>query len=437
MDPGDYPSSWVFTPRNGIIVKSPQSAHGHVFQWQTATHGTRGKGGDATRHAQQDADILMIIPSWGKRCGVAEYTRALADELRKQGLPVEVTTGRAGEILSLACRGRYRVAHFQFEYRLFDVASLRYLASQLKAYGVRVMATVHDFYPGNTAGNNLIRDAFSDIIVHSERLGEELCRLGIDRGRIHVIPMGCPKVDLIEEGRTRAALGVGPGPGLGFFGFALPQKGLVELAVAAKALRENVFPHLKVFAFAAPPFFGDEYVHELAGLLHSSGLAQGFMLRTDYLPVRDVVNYLHAMDINILPYKEASYIGTSSAVRVLMAAEKPIITTDIPYFDDLDGEVFKIPSADPDRIAEAVLCLMANPARREEMVCRIRRYVEDNDWSQVSERHAALYRVQGRPDQAGAWTTRGTMYHALHGPSIPSVPPEVWERLVKRFGKKG
>lgn len=436
MDPGACLSTWVFSPQNGIVLKSPRPGPGHALQRQAVIRGPWSKASDATRPAQQEAGVLMVVPSWGKRCGVAEYTRTLADELRKQGLPVEITTGRVGEILSSACRGRYRVVHFQFEYSLFDVPSLRYVASQLNAHGVRVMATVHDFCPGNTAANSLIRDAFSDIIVHSARLGEELCRLGIDRGRIHLIPMGCPNMAPTEESRTRTALAVGPGPGLGFFGFALPQKGLVELAVAAKALRENAFPHLKVFAFAAPVFFCAEYVHELAGLLHSSGLAQGFMLRTDYLPVQDAVNYLHAMDINILPYKEASYIGTSSAVRVLMAAQKPIITTDIPYFDDLDGEVFKIPSADPARIAEAVLYLMANPAKREEMVCRIRRYVEDNNWTQVAKRHAALYRVQGRLGHAGLWwTTTGTMYPAPQGSSVPSVPPEVWERLVRRFSK--
>ncbi len=368
---------------------------------------------------------------------MAEYTRSLAEELRRQGLTVEIATGRAGDVLSLVCRGGYRIAHFQFEYRLFDVMGLRYLVSQLRGRGVRVIATVHDFYPGNAAANNLMKAAFGEIIVHSARLAEELHRLGIERSRVSVIPMGCPKVDLIDEARTRESLGVGPGPALGFFGFALPQKGLVELAVAARVLRENVFPHLKVFAFAAPAFFGNEYVHELAGLLESSGLSHGFALRSEYLSIPEVVNYLHAMDINILPYKEVSYIGTSSAVRVLMAAEKPIVTTDIPYFDDLDGEVLKIPSPDPARIAEAVLHLMADPARREEMVSRIRRYVEDNNWAQIARRHVMLYRIK-KPSHGGAPPGAAAGMPGLwRGDSAPSVPPEVWERLVKRFGRGG
>lgn len=371
--------------------------------------------------------MVMVIPSWGQMCGVAEYTKSLACALRKEGFPVEITTGRAEEIMPFVYSAGYGIAHFQFEYRLFDVRGLRRLLSRLDERGVRAIATMHDFCPGNAAANGLVRDAFPDVIVHSARLGEELRRLGIDRSRIHVIPMGCPQVMLADEAKTRADLHVGPGPAIGFFGFVLPQKGLVELAVAAKVLRQRVFPHLKVFAFAAPAFFGAEYARELADTLHSCGLEDGFALRTDYLPLQEVANYLHAMDINVLPYKEAAYIGTSSAVRVLMSAEKPIITTDIPYFEDLDGEVFKIPSADPGRIADAVMYLMADSAKREEMVARIREYVRCNNWTEISRKHAALYRARGNEAHPPVPLPQGR--------PIQSVPPEVWARIVRRFGR--
>ncbi len=394
--------------------------------------------------------VLLVIPSWGQRCGVAEYTRFLVDEIRSQGFVAEVARGQDGEILSLVRRGGFHVAHVQFEYQLYDPAHLGRLVRRLRTQGIQVMATVHDFLPGQVAANRLIKDEFADVIVHSARLRDELERIGIDRSRIHIIPMGCPKMALVDESAVRASLGVGPGPALGYFGFALPQKGIIELAIAARALRESVFPHLRVFVFAAPAFFGSGYVSELAGFLKDAGLAEGLVLRTDYLPVQEVANMLHAMDINVLPYREVAYIGTSSAVRVLMAAEKPIITTDIPYFEDLDGEVYKIPSADPGRIAEAVLHLMANPAKREEMVYRIRRYVEANNWSQIARRHARLYTrlaalaVCGGPaglaSDAAAAACQEPPYAPWEAgdlPRVPAAPPEVWERVVKRFGKGG
>ena len=398
--------------------------------------------------------ILVVVPSWGQRCGVAEYTRFLVDELRAQGFTAEVARGQDEEVFPLLRRGGFHVVHVQFEYQLFKPGHLRRLVRQLKARGIRVIATVHDFLPGQVAANSLIKDEFSEVIVHSTRLRDELSRLGINLERIHLIPMGCPRVTLSDESAVRASLGVGPGPALGYFGFALPQKGIIELAVAAKALRETVFPHLKVYAFAAPAFFGSGYAGELAAFLAGAGLAEGFVLRGDYLPVQDVVNFLHAMDINVLPYKEMAYVGTSSAVRVLMAAEKPIITTDIPYFDDLDGEVYKIPSADPAHIAEAVLYLMANPAKREEMVYRIRRYVEAHNWAQIARRHAQLYihlaaiAVGGGPSGSGAGVGAGQAMAAAGEPThtawergslprVAAVPNEVWERVVRRFGRGG
>ncbi len=388
--------------------------------------------------AHRSAGVLMIIPSWGRTCGVAEYTRLLSEELRKQGLAVELTTGRLDEVMPFVCRGDFAVAHFQFEYRLFDVPSVRALIHRLEQRGVRPIATMHDFFPGNTAANGLFRDAFRDVIVHSPRLREELFRLGVDRGCVHLIPMGCPQVALADEAATRAQLQVGRGPALGFFGFATPQKGIIELAVAARALRRSVFPDLRVFAFTAPAFFGAGYVGELAAAIRGAGLDEGFVLRSEYLPLPEVVNYLHAMDVNVLPYKEAAYVGTSSAVRVLMAAEKPIITTDIPYFEDLDGEVFKIPSADPGRIAEAVMYLMADPGKRCEMVARIREYVRVNSWSEVAKKHAALYRARGGASGLPApWPAEpGAFFGPATGGRLPCVPPEVWERLVRRFGKR-
>lgn len=396
----------------------------------------------------------MIVPSWGQRCGVAEYTRFLIDGLRAQGFTAEIARGYDHEVSSILRRGGFRVVHVQFEYQLFKASHLQRLVRQLKARGMRVVATVHDFLPGQVAANSLIRDEFSDIIVHSARLRDELSKLGIGPERIQVIPMGCPRVALSDESAVRASLGVGPGPALGYFGFALPQKGIIELAVAAKALRETVFPHLKVYAFAAPAFFGSGYPGELAAFLAGAGLAEGFVLRTEYLPVHEVVNSLHAMDINVLPYKEMAYVGTSSAVRVLMAAEKPIITTDIPYFDDLDGEVYKIPSADPACIAEAVLYLMANAAKREEMVYRIRRYLETHNWEQIARRHARLYvrlaamTAGGGPSGPGACASAGEAMVGAEGsthdtwngdgvPHVAAVPNEVWERVVRRFGRRG
>lgn len=397
--------------------------------------------------------ILVVVPSWGQRCGVAEYTRFLVDELRAQGYTAEVARGQDGEVFALVRRGGFHIAHVQFEYQLFEPGYLRRLVRQLRARGVRVIATVHDFLPGQAAANNLIKDEFGEVIVHSARLRDELSMLGVSRDRIHVIPMGCPRVALTDEGAVRASLGVGIGPALGYFGFALPQKGIIELAVAARSLRETVYPHLKVYALAAPAFFGSGYAGQLAALLRDAGLADGFVLRTDYLSVQEAVNILHAMDINVLPYKEVAYVGTSSAVRALMAAEKPIITTNIPYFDDLDGEVHKIPSADPAHIAEAVLYLMADPARREEMVYRIRRYVEVNSWAQVARRHAHLYaRLAGMTsgDTSGSASTSGTTAAtagegdqdwSVGGPGdlrrIPAVPDAVWARVVRRFGRGG
>ena len=144
----------------------------------------------------------------------------------------------------------------------------------------------------------------------------------------------------------------------------------------------SVAPYPSSRAFAAT----------LAETLDRLGLAESVTLIGDYLPEREVVRFLHAMDVNVLPYRDHGLIGTSAAARTVMAARKPMIVTDVPFFSDLGPEVYKIPSADPGEIAKALRRVLSDPELRAELVQRMDEYLERNDWSVAAMRHAAMYK---------------------------------------------
>ncbi|NPV53568.1 MAG: glycosyltransferase [Firmicutes bacterium] len=338
--------------------------------------------------------VGMVVPSLGKRCGISEYSRALAGELENLGGYVRLIPSCGVEAATRIIEQELTLAHFQFEYVLYDIGLLAKTVERLAQAGVSAVATMHDFTPGLVNYNRFIIQGFPDIIVHSQQLARELLmRLtSRDGERVHVIPMGCPSYKLKDEQDVRAALGLGPGPAIGFFGFMLPQKGIIELAMAFKELRRD-FPEMQCFIFSslAPYTSSKRYLAEVESEFTRLGLWEGVILRKEYLPEEEVVQLLHAMDINILPYYDRGFIGTSAAVRTLMAARKPVIATDVPFFSDLDGEIYKIRDPDPGNIVRAVKLLLGDRTLRDRLVSQAGEYVERNSWPNIARRHLKLY----------------------------------------------
>ncbi|HHY47930.1 MAG TPA: glycosyltransferase [Firmicutes bacterium] len=381
--------------------------------------------------------VIMICPSWGRKCGIAEYSKALVDELTAMGANVSVLPGNIWETSLSPGVARGAVTHFQFEYALYNPWTLSPVVRKLAAVGARFVFTVHDFHPAPSEHNMLLRGMPCYMIVHSEKTREALLSLGIPLSRISVIPMGARDYDPGDRRATRVKLGLQEHDKVvGFFGFALAQKGIVQLAEATKLLQGS-YPGLKLFLFSTSPFFD-----EFAGVYLRSALAERRLLANvvivdEYLPVDQVVKYLHAMDVIALPYGDSGFIGTSAAARVAMAARRPIITTDIPYFSDLKDEVFKIASQDPAEIARAVERVMQDSELVQRLIAACERYLRVNSWHAVAVKHMDLYR---RISCSVPRSSESNSYQNVpaNGRDIaPGVPEWAWQRVIERFGKAG
>lgn len=350
----------------------------------------------------------MVVPSWGKRCGISDYARALVEHLGDCGVEATIVpSGSAGVLLplfrSLRCAGgsarslsrdpshdtdRIDIVHFQYEFVLYDIDDLASAVAVLHDAGVPAVATAHDFAPGLIRHNGLVARAFSRLIVHSHEARAAYCGVGADPARVAVIPMGCNTYSFDGE-----VAGVGARPAVGFFGFCLPHKGMIELAMAVQEVRRT-YPSLKCFMLSsvAPYHSSRTFASRLKETLARLELSDAVTLIDDYLPEGEAVRFLHAMDVNVLPYHGHGLIGTSAAARTVMAARRPMIVTDVPFFSDLGPEVYKIPSADPGEIGKALRRLLGDPALRAGLTRRMDEFLRRNDWSSVALKHAGLYR---------------------------------------------
>ncbi len=104
-----------------------------------------------------------------------------------------------------------------------------------------------------------------------------------------------------------------------------------------------------------------------------------------------MVKYLHAMDVNVLPYQDYPARQISAAVRTVMAAQRPVITSDTFPFSDLRGEVYKLADPTARGIVAGVRAVLGDPVLQAAMIRDIRRYAEENNWVRTAARHLALY----------------------------------------------
>ncbi|MCR4402378.1 MAG: glycosyltransferase [Firmicutes bacterium] len=370
----------------------------------------RSGGGSRGPAKRRVARVLMVVPSWGKPCGISEYARALTEHLGHSGVEAVVVTSASTEGILPFLRGsgsRVRdgnagasgvtVVHFQYEFVLYNISELSSTVSALRALGVPVIATAHDFAPGLARSNEFVARAFHHLIVHSHETRAEYCRVGADPERTTVIPMGCRKYSF--DGETAI---VETRPAVGFFGFCLPHKGIIELAIAVQEVRRT-HPGLKCFMLSsiAPYHSSRTFAAQLDETMARLGVSDSVTIIRDYLPEPEAVRILHAMDVNVLPYRDHGLIGTSAAARTVMSAERPMIVTDVPFFSDLGGEVYKIPSAHPCEIAKGLRRLLEDPELRAELVERMGDFLKRNHWSGIALKHAELYERLAEEDAAG------------------------------------
>lgn len=334
----------------------------------------------------------MVLSSWGRPCGVAEYGRSLVKALERRGLPVAVMAGPPPQAAAQARALGIAHLHFQYEYNLFDTGELCATVARLAGEGVESVVTLHSWDPGAHENNRLLRDGVPRFIVTLPALRSAMQRAGIDGARVAVIPIGIPRYALPPRPVARAALGLGGEPAVGFFGFFHRHKGVENLGLAVRELRRR-YPGLRCFLFAsvAPNDGSRRAFEEVRAFFDAHGLWEGVTLQEGYLPEEEVVRRLHAMDVNVLPYAEMRGLQASAAARTVLAALRPTVVTDTTHFSDLTDGVVKIPDNAPDRIAAAVAGLLDHPETARLLVERTVSLAARAGWDRVAESHLHYY----------------------------------------------
>lgn len=202
--------------------------------------------------------------------------------------------------------------------------------------------------------------ALREKIIAPERLSVMPTGLGVDLSRFR------PDIDRTN---IRAQLGLEGGTLIGSVGRLTPEKGCRELIDAAARVVQ-VFPDA-CFLLVGPS------ENQMQSELEKTVIGLGLEKKVRFLGSRqDIPQILSALDVFVLPsYRE----GLSMVLLEAAATGKPSVSTDVRGCRDVvvHGETgLLVPPRDAPRLAEAIIELLRDSAKRECMGMAARRRAE-------------------------------------------------------------
>jgi len=170
-------------------------------------------------------------------------------------------------------------------------------------------------------------------------------------------------------------------PILSTFGFLLPQKGILELVDVVENLhKRDVKVKLLILASIHPAAVSKELEKELKEKIKNSNISTYITLNTNFLEEKDIILQLSKTDKILFIYKNTAE-SSSAAVRMGLLAQKEVITTPSPIFDDVKSVVTQTKNHTIDSISQTIIDSLHTPFNNTEL----KLFLEKNSWKNISK----------------------------------------------------
>jgi len=392
------------------------------------------------QHAPLTAEVrsVAMVTTWRTQCGIADYTADLSDALGDAGVAchtVAIDRQRMrymteaelhSEFSRLAAQAAgHDVVHVQHEYGFFAGAygwgvSLRVFhrfLDALRRHTPHVVVTMHTEPVFLEEAVTSPRDRLRQIgrrrlwwsltrsinahrgvrvVVHSRTTRRRLVDLGLDAGRVSIIPQGIPQpwqaVEATARREARAGLGLDDDAVvLGLFGFMSRYKGYNVATDALRHLPGNI--HLLILG-GPHPLGSDSALEDVLAELSRRKQLRSRVHLTGFVPAARLAALRSTVDICVAPYLTRPRLSSSAALSWGLASGRPVIASRIPAFEELaeDGQCLHLVNPErPRELAHAIEQLAADEHRQETLATNASAYAAANSWDARAADHLALY----------------------------------------------
>lgn len=217
------------------------------------------------------------------------------------------------------------------------------------------------------------------VIVVSQALAETVNSVGVPYSKIKVVPDGVDTrffIPLPYEGRTNTIL---------FVGSLIERKGVIYLIQAFSKVIEH-FPNYKLILIGE----GSQRA-ECEGLVKRLGLKENVSF-TGAQSQASVAEAMRKAKILVLPSTEE---GLGVVLLEALASGTPVVASNVGGISDVidDNVGVRIPPADPDHLAKAILSILRLPVEGWMNLHQNsrKRACEDYDWDKIAQRLIEIY----------------------------------------------
>jgi glycosyltransferase involved in cell wall biosynthesis len=299
-------------------------------------------------------------------------------------------------------RSSVQVVSIQHEYGLFGGPVGEYVLSFLEALEKPAVLTLHTVleHP-NTALRHLtekLATAAAGVVVLAERARRVLADYypHVDLANVHFIPHGTPSVPYAPTASFKKLLGLEGHTVLSTFGLLGPEKG-IEYALAALPEVVRHYPDVLylVLGETHPELrrqSGETYRTFLQARVVELGMQDHVRFYPQYLQHQEVLQFLQATDIYLLPYLNPLQIA-SGTLSYAVASGKAVVSTPFLHAQELlnDGRGVLAPFRDSEALSAAINGLLGDPERRAQMEQAAYTYGKRMHWPTVGRAYSRLF----------------------------------------------
>ncbi|MBN1894598.1 glycosyltransferase family 4 protein, partial [bacterium] len=357
-----------------------------------------------------------------RQCGIATFTtdlcEAIAARYRKTtciALPVnDIEAGyaypsrvrfeltekdmesyrRAADFLNI---NNVNLVSLQHEYGIFGGRAGSYILVLLRELRMPIVTTLHTVLRDPDPDQKQVLKevaALSDRLVVMCRRGVEFLQevYGVLPEKIDLIPHGIPDVSFVDPSFYKDLFGVEGKIVLLSFGLLSANKGIENVISALPAILARHPNVVYIILGATHPHVvrneGETYRLSLQWLAQEKGVEGQVIFYNRFVSAEELVQFISAADIYITPYLQAAQI-TSGTLAYTMGAGKAIISTPYWYAEEMlaDGRGALVPFRDPAALADQVVNLLDNEARRHAMRKKAYLFGREMIWPKTARRY--------------------------------------------------
>lgn len=293
------------------------------------------------------------------------------------------------------------VVNLQHEYGIFGGEWGKYVNEFLQRIEKPVITTLHTVLEEPVPDARRVMEGIlehSDFVVVMAKVGigilEQL--YGSYPDRIRHIPHGCPNVPYLGTTMAKRSLGLKDHVVLSTFGLLSRGKG-IEYAIEAlpQVLKDRPEILYLIIGETHPEVRkreGEEYRQFLLDLVESLGLEKNVRFVNRFLPENELINYLQATDIYVIPYPNREQIS-SGTLTYALSTGKAIVTTPFLHAEEAisNGAALECGFKDPDSIAACVNTLLKDKQIHDRLSRMAYEYSRAMIWPSVAMRYVNVF----------------------------------------------